>query len=54
MSRVDAIRWKLYVPASPTRVFDALNTDDGRASFWAESAVERDGYIHFEFINGMS
>ncbi len=48
------IRWKLHVPVSPARVYEALNTNDGRASFWAESAVERDGTIHFEFINGMS
>jgi hypothetical protein len=30
-----------------------LNTNEGRAAFWAESAVERDGHIHFDFINGM-
>lgn len=46
------INWKLHVPASPAKVFEALNTNEGRASFWAESAVERDGVIHFEFING--
>ena len=58
MSREDPvggpIRWKTHVPARPSKIFEALNTNEGRASFWAESAVERDGVIHFEFINGMS
>ena len=48
------IRWKVHIPVPPERVFAALNTDAGRASFWAESAVEREGVIDFEFINGMS
>jgi hypothetical protein len=30
-----------------------LASDEGRASFWAERAVERDGAILFEFANGM-
>ena len=51
---MNTIRWKLHVPVPPERVYDALNTDEGRASFWAESAVERDGVIYFNFINGMS
>ena len=33
-------------------MYDALSTDAGRASFWAESAVERGGVIHFVFPNG--
>jgi hypothetical protein len=28
-----------------------LSTDHGRAQFWAESAVEQDGVIHFTFPN---
>ena len=31
-----------------------LDTDSGRASFWAESAVEHQGVIQFEFVNGLS
>ncbi len=46
------IRWRLYIPAPPEEVFAALDTDRGRASFWAESAIEQDGYIEFRFING--
>lgn len=46
------IRWRMHIPVSPAAVFQALNTDSGRASFWAESAEERDGVIDFRFING--
>ncbi len=46
------IRWRLHLPVPPERVFQALATDAGRAAFWAESAVERDGKIHFRFANG--
>lgn len=53
MGPTDTVRWKIHIPASPEKVFEALSTDAGRASFWAESAVERDGTIEFEFINGM-
>jgi uncharacterized protein YndB with AHSA1/START domain len=45
------IRWRMHIAASPERVFAALDSDDGRASFWAESAVETDGHIEFRFIN---
>lgn len=46
------IRWRMHIPATPERVFAALDSDEGRASFWAESAVESDGHIDFRFING--
>jgi uncharacterized protein YndB with AHSA1/START domain len=46
------IRWRMHIPASPEVVFAALDSDHGRASFWAESAVEVDGHIEFRFING--
>ena len=39
------IRWKLHLSVS-------LATDEGGASFWAESAIERDRTIHFTFSNG--
>jgi uncharacterized protein YndB with AHSA1/START domain len=47
-----SIRWRLHIPVSPDRVFTALDTDEGRASFWAEAAPESDGHIEFRFING--
>jgi uncharacterized protein YndB with AHSA1/START domain len=46
------IRWKLHLKSSPQAVYEALSTNEGRAGFWAESAVEEDGVIHFVFPNG--
>lgn len=46
------IRWRIHIPAPPERVYGALDSDAGRASFWAESAIETDGAIEFRFING--
>jgi uncharacterized protein YndB with AHSA1/START domain len=48
------IRWKLHLPVSAETVYRALATDQGRASFWAERAVEKDGSIRFEFANGVT
>lgn len=48
------IRWRLYLKSPITRVFQVLATDDGRASFWAESAMENNGVIHFVFPNQMT
>ena len=47
------IRWRMHVPVAPEKVFAALATDAGRASFWAVSAVETDGWIEFRFRNGV-
>lgn len=41
------IRWRMYFRSSPDAVFRALATAEGRSAFWAESAVEEDGVIHF-------
>ena len=46
------IRWRMHMPASPEQVYAAIDSDAGRAAFWAESAIESDGVIHFEFANG--
>lgn len=46
------IRWRMHLPVTPEQAFAALDTDDGRATFWAESAVEADGAIEFRFSNG--
>lgn len=50
----DVIRWRVHLTSPPERVYTALATDLGRASFWAESAVEADGVIHFVFPNGLT
>ena len=45
------IRWKIHFVSPPEKVFDALATDAGRASYWAESTPERDGRIAFHILN---
>ncbi len=46
------IQWRLHLRSSITEVYRVLSTDRGRAGFWAESAVEQNGIIHFVFPNG--
>jgi len=46
------IRWRMHLPVAPERVFAVLDADEGRAAFWAESAVEVDGSVEFRFANG--
>ena len=53
MPSAEPIVWSIHTKASPSDVYRLLDTDSGRASFWAESAHEREGVIHFEFINGV-
>ena len=50
----DEIRWHLHLNSTTQEVYRALSTDDGRASFWAESAIEQDGVIHFVFPNQLT
>jgi len=47
----DIIRWRIHLKSPPQVVYKKLSTDEGRAAFWAESAIERDGMIHFLFPN---
>jgi hypothetical protein len=42
----------MNVPAKPEDVYAALDSESGRASFWAVRAPERDGSIEFVFPNG--
>jgi uncharacterized protein YndB with AHSA1/START domain len=44
-----AIRWRMHIPVPPEEVFAALDSDQGPASFWAESAAadEADGRSAF-------
>ena len=50
----DPIVWKLHLSSSIDDVFKAINSNEGRAKFWAESAEEKEDIIHFKFINGIS
>ena len=45
------IQWKIHLKSSPQAVYQTLSSNEGRARFWAESAVEKDGIIHFIFPN---
>lgn len=47
-----SIRWKLHLRSAPQQVYDMLNTDEGRARFWAETARETNGEIEFTFPDG--
>ena len=43
-----------HIAVQPSAVFEFLATDAGRARFWAESAVEADGWITWTWPGGMS
>jgi len=49
-SEPGTIRWKLHCNSTPKKVFDALATNEGRAGFWAESAIEKDDVITFTIL----
>lgn len=49
-----AVRWRLHLSSPPERVHGFLATPEGRARFWAESAVEDGDDIVFAFANGLS
>lgn len=53
-SNPDVIEWQLHLNSHPKKVFDMLNTDEGRARFWAESAIEKDGVVQFRFPGGQT
>ncbi len=48
----DAIRWRVHLHAPPAVVHRMLSTDEGRARFWAEAAIEDNDAIVFTFPNG--
>ncbi|NET31442.1 MAG: hypothetical protein F6K19_05500 [Cyanothece sp. SIO1E1] len=45
------IIWKVHFSSPIEKVFRALSTDQGRATFWAEQTVEKDGIIEFTILN---
>lgn len=46
------IRWRLHLKSPREEVHRHLVTAEGRARFWAKSAVEKDGTIEFVFFSG--
>jgi uncharacterized protein YndB with AHSA1/START domain len=47
----ETIRWRIHLQSPPERVYGMLSTGEGRARFWASSAPEEDGVVHFTFPN---
>jgi hypothetical protein len=44
---VSSNQWKVHFKSAPSEVYRALSTPLGRSRFWADSAKEADGVIHF-------
>lgn len=44
---MSSTQWKVHFKSSPSEVYRAISTPLGRSRFWAESAKESDGVIHF-------
>jgi hypothetical protein len=51
-SRYRRIKWKIHCVSPADKIFKLLNSNEGRKNFWAESAEEINGEIHFLFPNG--
>ena len=45
-------RWKIHFKSAPSEVYRALSTPLGRSRFWAQSAKEADGVVHFDLPGG--
>ncbi|WBQ07862.1 hypothetical protein [Kribbella sp. CA-293567] len=45
-------QWKIHFKSAPSEVYRAISTPLGRSRFWAESAKEADGVIHFVLPGG--
>ncbi|MDX1520429.1 MAG: SRPBCC domain-containing protein [Anaerolineae bacterium] len=43
------IQWRMHFTSPPEKVYQMLTTDEGRAKFWAESAIETEDGIQFIF-----
>jgi hypothetical protein len=48
------VQWKVHFTSAPSEVYRALSTPLGRSRFWALSAKEADGVIHFVEPRGLT
>ena len=48
------IVWKIHCASPVEKIFELLASNEGRKRFWAESAEEVNGNIHFSFANGQT
>ena len=51
-SAVKEVRWRLHLRSSPEQVWEALTTDYGRATFWAEGTIQIGNTIEWRWPNG--
>ena len=54
MTNTKAIHWRILLASPPEKVFDFLDSQEGREAFWAESAPEVKGRIVLRFFSGVS
>ncbi|HKD74206.1 MAG TPA: SRPBCC domain-containing protein [Ktedonobacterales bacterium] len=54
MAESQPISWRVHLHASPEQVFSLLTTSEGRARFWAESAVDDGQKITWVWTDGMT
>jgi hypothetical protein len=45
------INWKVHFSSPLEKVYEALTTDRGRKTFWAEETIEKNGFIEFSILN---
>lgn len=45
------INWKVHFSSPVEKVYQALTTDEGRRTFWAEETREVNGHIEFTILN---
>jgi hypothetical protein len=51
---VSSSQWKIHFKSAPSEVYRAISTPLGRSRFWARSAKETNGVIHFDLPGGRS
>lgn len=49
---MSSTQWKVHFKSAPSEVYRAISTPLGRSRFWAESAKQADGVIHFVLPGG--
>lgn len=49
---MSSTQWKVHFKSAPSEVYRAVSTPLGRSRFWADSAKETDGVIHFVLPGG--
>ena len=49
----DGITWRVHFQSPSDVVYEYLASPEKRRLYWAESAEEHDGVIHYRFLNGV-